>query len=198
MSKAAKAEPVEEDQAAKWVKRELLAPWVGNPRDNEKAVDPVALSIERFGFGAPIVAWKPETPMVIAGHTRLKAATKLGLAEVPVRWMSHLTEAEAKALALADNRLGELADWNFEGLQGEIQALAEQDVDLSGLGWAGNELEVLKGNLEQFLPKQKPKPPKSLESEHYIEIRCTNERLNEIQDQLLAWDGEEDIEVQIA
>ena len=49
VSKAAKAEPVEEDQAAKWVKRELLEPWVGNPRDNEKAVDPVALSIERFG-----------------------------------------------------------------------------------------------------------------------------------------------------
>lgn len=119
--------------AAEWADPGSLVPWPGNPRDNAAAVGQVAASIRRFGFGAPIVA-RRETREVISGHTRLAAAVELGLEAVPVRFLD-LSEPEAHALALADNRLHEVATWDDARLAAALAALGSLDVDLSGLGW---------------------------------------------------------------
>lgn len=118
-----------------------LVGWARNPRVNEPAVPAVARSIERFGFGAPVVA-RPSDRRVLAGHTRLKAAAQLGLATVPVRWLE-LAGAEADAFALADNRLGELAEWDDAGLAAVLRDLRVEEVDLAGLGWNGADMDGL-------------------------------------------------------
>ena len=128
------------ESAAEWVSITDLTPWEQNPRNNDHAVADVASSIERFGFASPIIARL--NGEVIAGHTRLKAALSLGLDRVPVRYMD-LDPADAKMLALADNKIGELADWNQESLAEILQGLADDDLDLDGLGWSGDELSAL-------------------------------------------------------
>lgn len=130
-------------EAAVFVKVGDLTPWAQNPRKNDSAVSSVAESIRRFGFGAPILA-SARTGEVIAGHTRLKAALSLGMKEVPVRYMN-LTDAQAHALALADNKIGELADWDGAALPAVLEDLVTQEVDLAGLGFTQAELDDLLG-----------------------------------------------------
>lgn len=116
-----------------------LVPWDQNPRLNESAVDEVAKSIKRFGFASPIIARTADN-MVIAGHTRLLAAKKIGLKSVPVRFMD-LDLNDAQLLALADNKIGEIADWDETKLGDILASLNDQD--LSGLGWSDDELDAL-------------------------------------------------------
>ena len=120
------------EPAAEWVATDRLTPWESNPRRNDHAVEQVAASIERFGFASPIIA-RPGGE-VIAGHTRLKAAQHLGLEKVPVRYLD-LTDTEARALALADNRLGELAEWDDEGLAEVLRSIQAEGAELGDLGW---------------------------------------------------------------
>jgi DNA modification methylase len=124
--------------AATFEALDSLVPWDKNPRLNDDAVADVARSIERFGFGAPIIA-RTSDRRIIAGHTRWKAASRLGLDVVPVRFLD-LTDSEATALTLADNRLGEIATWS-EGLGDVLRDIG--DVDLDGLGWTDDELATL-------------------------------------------------------
>lgn len=121
---AMKAEP----PAAEYVAIARLLPWAKNPRKNAAAVEPVAQSMQHFGFGAPILARRANGE-VIAGHTRILAAQRLGMARVPVRYLD-LTEKQAHALALADNKLGEIAEWDDAAL---AAALAAMDPDLAAL-----------------------------------------------------------------
>ena len=123
---------------AEWVGIDELVPWESNPRDNEEAVSDVAASLKRFGFASPIIARQADRG-VIAGHTRLKACKQLGLDKVLVRFMD-LDPATARALALADNRLGEIADWS-DGLGDVLRELESGGVDLDGLGWDSEELK---------------------------------------------------------
>lgn len=117
--------------AAEWLAPSELRPWAGNPRRNDgEPVAAVARSIERFGFAAPIVA-RAETREIIAGHTRWKAAIKLGLERVPVRLLD-VSEADAHALALADNRLGELSAWDDDMLRSALAAIEADDRELAG------------------------------------------------------------------
>ena len=116
-----------------------LVPWDQNPRLNESAIDEVAKSIKRFGFASPIIARTADN-MVIAGHTRLLAAKKIGLKSVPVRFMN-LDLNDAQLLALADNKIGEIADWDETKLKDILASL--DDEDLSGLGWSDDELDAL-------------------------------------------------------
>ena len=127
--------------AATWEEISSLTPWDQNPRINDGSVLHVAKSIERFGFGAPIIARQSDR-VVIAGHTRLKAAKKLGLDKVPVRFLD-LDPAQSRALALADNKLGELADWNNDMLRSILTDLQDEEFDLDGLGWSEDELDAL-------------------------------------------------------
>ena len=103
-----------------------IIPYENNPRHNEEAAETVANSIKEFGFKNPIIVDKNN--VIIAGHTRLKAAYKLGLKEAPVIVASDLTEDQVKAFRLVDNKTSELAAWNFEKLEAE---LANIDLDMS-------------------------------------------------------------------
>lgn len=118
-----------------------IKPYENNPRINDKAVDSVADSIRQFGFRVPIIVDKDG--VIVAGHTRLKAAQKLGLTEVPVHVASDLTPEQAKALRLADNKTGELAEWDMELLPIELKELQFLDWDLSMLGFSEDELSEL-------------------------------------------------------
>jgi ParB-like chromosome segregation protein Spo0J len=113
-----------------------LIPHPDNPRINDHAVEELAKSIKRFGFAAPIIA-RSEDKMIIAGHTRWKAAKHLNLDKVPVRYMD-LDPVDAKLLMLADNKLGEKSLWDEEKLSELFNEL--KDEDLSGLGWEENEI----------------------------------------------------------
>lgn len=135
----AAASPHEGDAAAVFVKLSTLRPWKRNPRVNAQAVDKVKASIERFGFGAPIVA-QEGTNRIVAGHTRHKAAQALGLDVVPVRFL-RLSDDEAATLALADNRLGEIAEWDLPGLSDVLKGLPEELRALAG--WDEHELTPL-------------------------------------------------------
>lgn len=100
-----------------------LIPYINNPRINDEAVDVVAASIKEFGFKNPIIIDKEN--VIIAGHTRLKAAKKLGLEEVPVIRVEDLTENQIKAFRIADNKTVEFAEWDMELLELELEELED-------------------------------------------------------------------------
>ena len=104
-----------------YVKTESLIPYENNPRFNEKAVDQVAKSIKDFGFRVPITINKEN--IVITGHTRLLAAKKLGMREVPVIAIEDLTDDQIRAYRLVDNKVAEIATWNYELLEKELQEI---------------------------------------------------------------------------
>ncbi len=118
-----------------------IHPYERNPRNNDAAVDAVAKSIKEFGWRAPIVVDKDM--VIVAGHTRLKAAIKLGLTEVPVHVAKDLTPEQIQAYRIADNKTGEIAEWNYELLPFELKDLQAADFDLSLLGFDTSELEKL-------------------------------------------------------
>lgn len=126
------------EAAATWEAIDSLTPWDRNPRRNDHAVEQVAHSITRFGFGSPILA-RSSDRVIIGGHTRFKAAQRLGLDKVPVRFLD-LDPAEAAALALADNKLGELAEWDDAAV---AEILDEFKLDGTQLGWSDDELRML-------------------------------------------------------
>ena len=128
------------ERAAEMVHPATLKAWLKNPRKNDgEPVERVAASIKRFGFAAPIVA-RLETREIIAGHTRWKAALKLGLTTVPVRFVD-LPEREAHLLALADNRLGELAEWDTPELHA-ILASYDPGEQVTA-GWSDKDMREL-------------------------------------------------------
>jgi len=118
-----------------------LRPYEQNPRINDAAVDAVAASITEFGFRQPIVV--DEQNIIIVGHTRWKAAKKLGLKKVPVHVATGLTPEQVRAYRVADNKLAELAEWNLDLLPIELAGLQEMDVDLGLLGFDQDELAKL-------------------------------------------------------
>ena len=117
------------------IEKELswLKPYANNPRDNESAVEPVANSIKEFGFKVPIVATSDGE--IINGHTRFKASKSLGLEKVPVIIADDLTDEQIKAFRLADNKTGEIADWNESLLIKELEELDDLDYDMGQFGF---------------------------------------------------------------
>jgi DNA modification methylase len=121
-----------------------LVPYPGNPRVNDAAVDAVARSIQEFGWRVPIVC--DEQSVIVAGHTRWKAARKLGLTEVPVHIAVGLTPAQAKAFRIADNQTAQLSSWDDDKLPLELAGLQELGFDLSLTGFGADELLRLLGS----------------------------------------------------
>lgn len=115
------------------VERSLIEihPYEKNPRKNDEAVKYVAESIKQFGFKVPIIV--DADGVIVAGHTRYKAAKKLGLKTVPCIIADDLTEEQIKAFRLADNKVSEKAEWDFELLAEEMDDLF--DFDLCALGF---------------------------------------------------------------
>ena len=137
-----------------------VTPYVNNPRNNDDAVDAVAASLKEFGFRQPIVV--DGAGVIIVGHTRWKAARKLGLAKVPVHVATDLTEAQVKAYRIADNATNEIAEWNYQMLPIELEALQAMEFDLNLLGFDQEELSrIMSGEVEQGLtdPDEVPAPP---------------------------------------
>jgi len=124
------------------IKTETLVPYARNAKlHDESQVSKIASSIREFGFNNPVLVDGEKPPGIIAGHGRVLAAKKLGLAEVPCIRLSHLTEAQRRAYILADNRLAELGGgWDSEMLKLELADLGELDVDLEGIGFGVDDL----------------------------------------------------------
>jgi len=115
-----------------------IKPYTSNPRRNDKAVEAVAKSIREFGFRQPIVV--DAGGVIVVGHTRYKAALKLGLATVPVHVAADLTPQQARAYRIADNRTNETAEWDIDLLPIELGELREDGADLKLLGFTDKEL----------------------------------------------------------
>ena len=120
-----------------------LTLYATNPRDiDERAIDDVAASIKQFGFQQPIVV-SPDL-VIVAGHTRYRAAQKLGLKSVPVKIMEG-SEADARLYRIADNRVHEFSRWNHALLQAEIHALQEMGAPLEMTFFRPKEMDELFG-----------------------------------------------------
>ena len=133
------------------IKRELvdrplgeIHPYERNPRKNEKAVEPLAQSIRANGFNAPIIT--DENGVILAGHTRYKAAKKLGLKAAPCVIVTGLTENQKRAYRIADNKINELAKWDFDELEAELGDIdwGELEADAGEIDWG----ELADGGIE--------------------------------------------------
>jgi len=115
-----------------------IRPYEKNPRRNDKAVQAVADSIKEFGFRQPIVV--DGDGVIVVGHTRYKAALKLGLEKAPVHVAKDLTPQQARAYRLADNRSAEDSQWDIDLLPIELGELRDEGFDLKLVGFAEKEL----------------------------------------------------------
>jgi len=143
---------------------EEIKPYEKNPRNNDNAVDAVAASIREFGFKVPIIIDKDN--IIVAGHTRYKAAKKLGLKTVPCIKADDLTDEQVKAFRLADNKVAELAEWDFDLLNEELETIT---IDMEQFGFetivdAEAEPEAEEDNYEPEVPEE----PKSKHGDIYI------------------------------
>jgi hypothetical protein len=139
-----------------------IFPYENNPRNNDNAVDAVANSIKEFGFQQPLVLDKNN--VIIVGHTRYKAAKKLGLKSVPCVIAENLTDEQCKAYRLADNKVGELAEWNMDLLAIELD---EIDFDMGEFGF--DEID----DIEE--PVKEQKEVELGEESYQIIIECADE-----------------------
>ena len=143
-----------------------INPYENNPRDNDDAVDAVANSIKEFGWQQPIVV--DNGGVIIAGHTRYKAAKKLGLKHVPVVVADNLTPDQVKAYRLADNKTAELADWDMDLLNDELDQI--RDIDMSDFGFDdldSLELEDADTAKDDNFDEATPTEPKSKSGQIY-------------------------------
>ena len=108
-----------------------LHPYENNPRYNDDAVEAVENSIKQFGFKVPIIIDKNN--VIVTGHTRYKAAKQLGLEKVPCIKADDLTDQQIKAFRLADNKVSEIATWDLEKLNLELEEI--EDIDMSDFGF---------------------------------------------------------------
>jgi DNA modification methylase len=122
-----------------------LIAYAGNPRKNDHAVEAVAAAIKRFGFRVPVLAKSDGS--LIDGHLRVKAAKHLGMEEVPAVLCDDLSEADIKALRISINRMAELAEWDAELLNAELEGLAAEGFSIEDLGFDAAALEELGADL---------------------------------------------------
>lgn len=139
---------------------EKLKAYEKNPRKNDKAVKYVANSIKEFGFKVPIVI--SENFEIVCGHTRVKAANMLGLKKVPCIIADDLTDEQLKAFRLAENKVGELANWDMDLLIEELAGIYE--FDMGDFGFAPIEdidLDISAADALDIEAETKEKPVKT-------------------------------------
>jgi len=139
-----------------------IRPYENNPRINDQAVDAVAASLKEFGFRQPIVL--DTDGVIVCGHTRWKAARKLGLAKVPVHVAKDLSPEQIRAYRIADNKSAELAEWDFDILPIELSELRATGFDMDILAFGEKELAQLLSDsvgISQGMtdPDSVPEPP---------------------------------------
>lgn len=130
-----------------------LKPYKNNPRNNKQAIEPVAQSIQQFGFRNPIIIDKDN--VIVAGHTRYEAAKKLGLQEVPTLGYEELTDEQIKAFRIIDNKTQEYAKWDKQLLKLELDDI---NLDLSNFDL---QLETTDKIIEDDIEIKIPDKPKS-------------------------------------
>jgi DNA modification methylase len=153
---------------------ERLIPWAKNPRTHSDAqIAQIAASIEQFGFNNPILV--DTKAGIIAGHGRLLAAQKLGLEEVPVIVLDHLSEAQKRAYIIADNQLALNAGWDEDLLRAELAALQAEDFDVNLLGFEDEELarllaaqEATEGLTDEDAVPELPQTPVSVTGDLWV------------------------------
>jgi len=127
-----------------------IKPYEKNPRKNKQAIEIVMKSIQEFGFKNPIILDKEN--VIVAGHTRLEAAKRLGLKEVPTIKAEELTKNQIKAFRIMDNKSAEYADWDYDLLMEEIEDLKEdEDFNLETIGFSKADLDNIEKQSEKAL-----------------------------------------------
>lgn len=138
-----------------------LIPYENNPRNNDDAVQYVAASIKEFGFKDPIIVDKDD--VIVAGHTRLKAAKQLGIEEVPTIKADDLNEDQIRAFRLADNKTAEKAGWNYGLLELE---LGEITMEMEPFGFSEGIGDVDIDGLFEDAGEKKEKEPERIQCPH--------------------------------
>lgn len=133
------------------IKLKDIKPYGKNPRKNDNAVPYVAESIKQFGFKVPIVIDKNN--VIVAGHTRYKAARKLGFKSVPCIIADDLTDEQIKAFRLADNKVSEKAEWDLDLLDSEIEGIFDIDMTDFGFEFESEELEAEEDEYQGTVPE---------------------------------------------
>lgn len=128
------------------IRIDQIRPYEKNPRINDEAVKYVANSIKEFGFKQPIVI--DRNNVIVAGHTRYKAAMELGLESVPCIMADDLTDEQVKAYRLADNKVAEASEWDFDLLNNELEDIFDIDMEKFGFLMQDIDLDI---NDEDFL-----------------------------------------------
>jgi len=139
-----------------------LLPYARNAKKHPpEQIAQIAASIKEFGFNAPVLVDGEQG--IIAGHGRVLAARKLGMATVPCLVLTHLTPAQKRAYIIADNRLGEpdLAPWDWEMLQAEIDQLKEENYDYTLTGFTDESLAAAVQSVESRLYETEEEAPES-------------------------------------
>jgi len=148
-----------------------VRPYEGNPRVNDQAVEAVAASLKEFGFRQPIVV--DSNGVIIVGHTRWKAAKKLGLVRVPVHVAKDLSPEQAKAYRIADNQTARIAEWDYGRLLADLVALDGKAFDLTVLGFTNR-------TLQDLLRLAKDEEPEGravgIEPAWQVVVECENEK----------------------
>lgn len=142
-----------------------LREYENNPRNNDKAVAAVAASIELAGFKVPIVI--DGNGVIVAGHTRLKAAKQLGMQSVPCIIADDLTDEQIRAFRLADNKVSELAGWDFDKLEAELAQLRELDMSAFGFDDADDE--------DDDSPKEREDLSSKVAAVYEVIVECADE-----------------------
>lgn len=167
------------ETAAVLVPIEELQRWAKNPRHNAASVRKAMRSIRAYGFGAPLLA-RADTKTLIAGDTRIQAATKLrergvqGLDKLPVRFMS-LDEMRASGLAIADNRVGEDSEWIEEKRDAIVRDLDDADEDVIATGLDEDELSEALGFGEDEDDAPAENEEGELQETFRVVVECTDE-----------------------
>lgn len=130
---------------------DLLSEYENNPRINDLAVDKVAESIRQFGFKVPIIVDKNN--IIVAGHTRLKAARKLGLKKVPCIVADDLNAEQIKAFRLADNKVSEFAKWDEDKLYNKLLELKVVNFDIETFGFETKNIDTSESEIDKILEK---------------------------------------------
>lgn len=146
-----------------------LIPYEINPRNNERAIEPVMNSIREFGFKQPVVVDKND--IIVVGHTRIKAAIELGLKEVPVIKANDLTPEQIKAFRLADNKTAEFANWNFELLDDELINLKNIDFNMEQFGFFESDENYIDNFFDDEKNEQTSEQKGDDQDENHILIR---------------------------
>lgn len=144
---------------------DLIKEYENNPRNNDKAVDKVAESIREFGFKVPIII--DANNIIVTGHTRVKAARKLGLKKVPCVIADDLTPEQIKAFRLADNKVSEYATWDENKLYTELMELKVVDFDIETFGFETKEIDISNINKDEILDKFENEKPKEIKEDDF-------------------------------